>query len=70
VSVLPFWTQEYVSAGPYKLDRWEPGAFLEVSAFEGHALGRPKIDKMTLRIIGDENTMLSNVPLGQRRRGR
>ena len=32
----PFWTQEYVGAGPYKLDKWEPGSFLEGSAFDYH----------------------------------
>src|SRR5205814_8378360 len=29
----PFWTRQYVGLGPYKLDRWEPGAFIEASAF-------------------------------------
>src|SRR5581483_9184116 len=35
----PFWTQQYIGAGPYKLDRWEPGAYIEASAFEKHVLG-------------------------------
>jgi len=61
---LPFWTREYVSSGPYKLARWEPGAFVEVAAFDGHALGRPRIDRITVRIISDENTMLTNVLSG------
>ena len=61
---LPFWTREYVSSGPFKIERWEPGALLEVAAFAGHALGRPKIDRMVLRIIADENTMLTNVLAG------
>ena len=61
---LPFWTREYVSAGPYKLVRWEPGTLVEVAAFDGHALGRPKIDRITVKIIPDENTMLTNVLAG------
>ena len=40
----PFWTVDYVGAGPYRLTQWEPGAFLEAAAFDGHALGKPKID--------------------------
>ena len=28
----PYWTTGYVGLGPYRLDRWEPGAFLEASA--------------------------------------
>src|SRR5438552_1268561 len=43
-----FWTAQYVGAGPYKLDRWEPGSFLEASAFDNYALGRPKIEKIRI----------------------
>src|SRR5205823_3319779 len=39
---LPFWTAGYVGAGPFTVERWEPGAFIDATAFEGHALGRPK----------------------------
>src|SRR5205807_8952712 len=61
---LPFWTTEYVGAGPFKVDRWEPGSFIEASAFDAHALGRPKIDRIELRFINDANTALSNMLSG------
>lgn len=61
----PFWTQGYVGLGPYKLDRWEPGAFLAGSAFEAHALGRPKIDKIRIAFINDPQTALANVLAGE-----
>jgi peptide/nickel transport system substrate-binding protein len=61
---LPFWTTEYVGLGPYRIERWEPGAFVEGAAFEGHALGRPKIDRMRLVFIGDPNTALANLLSG------
>jgi peptide/nickel transport system substrate-binding protein len=61
---LPFWTQEYVGAGPYKLERWTPGSHLDLVAFPGYALGRPKIDRILLRIVSDENTTLSTVLSG------
>jgi hypothetical protein len=60
----PYWTREYIGAGPFKLARWEPGAFVETLAFDGHALGRPRIDRLTVRIIPDDNTMLTNVLAG------
>ncbi len=60
----PFWTVEYVGAGPYRLERWEPGSRMEASAFAGHALGRPKIDRLIMRIIADENTVLNTVLAG------
>ncbi len=43
-----FWTRDYVGLGPYRLSHWELGAFIEMNAFEGHTLGRPKIDRMRL----------------------
>lgn len=58
---LPYWTQEYVAAGPFKLERWEPGSELEGVAFDGHALGRPKIDRVIVRLMSDENSVLSNL---------
>jgi peptide/nickel transport system substrate-binding protein len=57
----PFWTREYVSAGPFKVDRWEPGAFIEATAFEGHVLGRPKIDRMHVSWSADFNATLANL---------
>lgn len=62
---MPFWTSEYVGLGPYKIDRWEPGAFLEGSAFAGHALGKPAIDRLRLLFISDPNTVLANMLSGE-----
>lgn len=59
-----FWNVEYVGAGPFRLERWAPGSEWEGSAFEGHALGRPKIDRLIVRLIPDTNTVLSNVLAG------
>ncbi len=58
---ISFWTREYVGLGPYRLDRWEPGAFLEATAFDGYVLGRPKIDRLRLVFIADSNAALANV---------
>lgn len=60
-----FWTTQYVGLGPFKLDRWEPGAFLEGSAFENYVLGRPKIDRMKILIINDPQTAMANVLAGE-----
>jgi peptide/nickel transport system substrate-binding protein len=51
----PYWTTEYIGAGPYRLDRWAPGAFIEGSAFDGFALGRPRIERVRLTWSGDPN---------------
>ncbi|MEA2642159.1 MAG: peptide/nickel transport system substrate-binding protein [Chloroflexota bacterium] len=60
----PYWTTEYVGLGPYRLSRWEPGAFIETTAFPGHALGRPKIDRARVIFVGDPNAALANMLAG------
>src|SRR4030095_16289747 len=62
---LPFWSTEYVGAGPYKMDRWEAGAFFEGVAFDQHVLGRPKIDRIRLRFFPDFNPPLANMLAGE-----
>lgn len=60
----PFWTLEYVGAGPYRITEWVPGSQLSGEAFDGHALGRPKIGRVLVRIFNDENTVLAAVLAG------
>src|SRR5439155_15741603 len=60
----PFWTTDYVGAGPYRLARWEPGALIEATAFEGFALGRAKIDRIILTWSADPNASLSRLLSG------
>jgi peptide/nickel transport system substrate-binding protein len=62
---LPFWNTEYVGLGPYKIDRWEAGAYFEATAFERHALGKPKIERLRLTFIPDFNTSLANMLAGE-----
>jgi peptide/nickel transport system substrate-binding protein len=60
-----FWAQDYVGAGPYKLDRWEVGSFLEGVAFDGDVLGKPKISRIREIFIADPNTVVANLLAGQ-----
>jgi peptide/nickel transport system substrate-binding protein len=59
-----FWTIDYVGAGPWRVEKWEPGAFIDATAFGGHALGRPKIDRLRLSFVPDPNTALANMLSG------
>ncbi len=61
----PYWTSEYVGLGPFKLDRWEPGGFIEASAFNDHVGGRAKIERMKILFIGNANTALANMLAGE-----
>jgi peptide/nickel transport system substrate-binding protein len=61
----PFWTREYVGLGPYRVDNWEPGAKIEASAFAGHVLGRPKIERIVVRWNSDPNAALAVMLAGE-----
>ena len=58
---LPFWLTEYVGVGPFRLTRFEMGAFIEGAAFDGHALGRPRIDSIRFIYHTDANAVLANL---------
>jgi peptide/nickel transport system substrate-binding protein len=58
-SNLPFWTTDYVGVGPFKLERWESGAFIEGVAFPGHALGRPRVERLRFVFTADPNAVLA-----------
>jgi peptide/nickel transport system substrate-binding protein len=58
---LPHWTTAYVGAGPYRLTRWERGAFMEGAAFDTFALGRPQISRIVLTFSGNPNLTLARL---------
>ncbi|HZT05390.1 MAG TPA: ABC transporter substrate-binding protein [Chloroflexota bacterium] len=60
----PFWTTEYIGLGPFRLDRWEPGAFYEAVPFAGHVNGPPKIQRIKVLFISNSNTALANMLSG------
>ena len=57
----PWWSTGFIGTGPFKVVEFKSGELLEVEAFDDYFLGRPKIDKITWRIITDRNVMLSNI---------
>jgi len=57
----PFFNQDFVGLGPYRVNRWESGSHIELSAFDKFFLGRPKIDSVRIQFIPDSNTMLANL---------
>ena len=64
LNILGYWTRDYVHAGPYRLEQWIPGTEMDAAAFDGHALGKPKIDRIIVKFVPDENTMLTNLLAG------
>jgi peptide/nickel transport system substrate-binding protein len=65
-----------VGTGPYRVERWERGAVLELRANPGYFRGAPHIDRIRIRFVGDQNTLavqkrtgeldfVANLPLSQ-----
>lgn len=61
----PYWTAEFVGLGPYRLEGWEPGAFLEARAFDRYVFGRPRIERVKATFISDPNTIVANLLAGE-----
>lgn len=61
---LPFWTSQFVGLGPYRLEAWEPGAFIRGTAFPGYVHGQAKISRVNLVWVTDANTAVANLLAG------
>jgi peptide/nickel transport system substrate-binding protein len=61
---LPYWREEYVGLGPFKLQEWVPGSAMTLVANDRYALGRPKLDQMEIRFIKEINTIIANLMAG------
>jgi peptide/nickel transport system substrate-binding protein len=59
-----FWASAYVGLGPFRLDKWDQGSSLEVTAFDGYVLGQPKIDRIRVIFVRDANTVVANMLAG------
>ena len=56
-----YFSDDYVGLGPYRVARWDRGSQLELQAFDGYFLGRPRIDVIRVHFIPDPNTMMANM---------
>jgi peptide/nickel transport system substrate-binding protein len=64
LSELPYWTTDFVGAGPYRIRELIPGQHVLLEAFGGFALGSPKISEVELRYIPDPNVIVTNAIAG------
>ncbi len=61
---LPYWSQEFVGNGPFKLKEMVSGSHMVLQAFEKFAPGRPKVNEVEVRFVTDDNTLISNLLAG------
>jgi peptide/nickel transport system substrate-binding protein len=67
LSDTPYFTDpaQFVGSGPYRPLSWAVGNSLTLEAFGGYFLGRPRIDRVTFRIIPDAGAALAHVLSGE-----
>ena len=61
---LPYWNEEFVGAGPYRIREWAAGSHMILQAYDDYVLGRPKIDEIEIKFISDPTTMVANILAG------
>ncbi len=60
----PYWNDQYVGAGPFRIREWVPDSRLVLSAYDDYVLGRPRVDELEVRFIPDPNTLMANLLAG------
>lgn len=55
---LPYWSEQFVGAGPFKLKDFVRGSLLVLEANDHYVLGRPKIDQIEVRFNPDPTTLV------------
>src|SRR5437870_7123829 len=61
---LPYWTSEFVGAGPYRIREWAPDSHMLLAANDQYFLGRPDIDEIELRFVLDFNVLVASLLAG------
>jgi peptide/nickel transport system substrate-binding protein len=56
-----YWSSQFVGLGPYRLTQWSRGSFMEGTAFDRYVGGRPKIDRVIMKFLGDANAIVTSM---------
>jgi peptide/nickel transport system substrate-binding protein len=60
----PHWQNEFIGSGPFRVVSWDPGIEIVFQAYEGFVLGKPGVDEVRVRFMGDANTIVANILAG------
>jgi peptide/nickel transport system substrate-binding protein len=60
----PHWREQFVGSGPFKVTSWDPGVEMLFTAYDKFVLGRPGVDEIRVRFIGDTTTIVANLLSG------
>ncbi len=62
---LPYWSTEYVGAGPFKVREFVRSRHIMLDAHVTYPLGKPKFDVIELRFIPDPQGLVANLLAGE-----
>ncbi len=60
----PQWREDFLGSGPFRVVSWDPGIEIVFAAYDGFVLGKPGLDEIRVRFIGDTNTIVANLMSG------
>jgi peptide/nickel transport system substrate-binding protein len=60
----PFLSTEFVGLGPYRLERWVQGSQIDFTRFDEYVLGRPALDRVIVRFIGEQSALVASILAG------
>jgi peptide/nickel transport system substrate-binding protein len=60
----PHWREEFIGSGPYRVVSWDPGVEILFRAHEGFVFGKPRLEEVRVKFIGDANTIVANLLSG------
>jgi len=60
----PYWGQQFIGTGPYKLRELVTGSHLIMDANDKYVLGRPKIDSFEVKFTPDANVLMTTLFAG------
>lgn len=61
---LPYWNQQFVGTGPFRVKELVNGSHLLLEANDRYVLGRPKIDVIEIAMVPDGNTLITHLLSG------
>lgn len=60
----PYWTEQFIGAGPFRLREFVRSSHAILEAYEGYVLGRPRIDEIEVKFLIDPSVIVANVLAG------
>jgi peptide/nickel transport system substrate-binding protein len=60
----PYWREQFIGSGPYRLESWQPGVELVARAHPGFVFGKPPVDRIIFKFMGDGTSIVANLLAG------